>query len=91
VLSTVSRSNRALRQDETGRSLSKSNMDTLGMDTEPMPSFHVFRKPGDPHVVAAHRVDRIGVTTQSGCVGALFGASETLLEYFVVAFRRPNK
>jgi hypothetical protein len=37
-----------------------------------------------------YRVDRIGVVTQPGCLAGLFGASQTLIEYFVVTFRQPN-
>ncbi len=35
-----------------------------------------------------YRVDTIGVVTRPGCFGALFGARQTLVEYFVVTFRK---
>lgn len=34
-----------------------------------------------------YRVDTIGVVTQPGCLASLFGAKQTLSEYFVVTFR----
>jgi len=37
-----------------------------------------------------YRVDSIGVVTNPGCLAALFGARQSLIEYFVVTFRRPN-
>ncbi len=35
-----------------------------------------------------YRVDRVGVVVQPGCLAALFGARQSLIEYFVVTFRR---
>jgi len=35
-----------------------------------------------------YRVDTVGVVTQPGCLGSLLGAKQTLLEYYVVTFRR---
>ena len=34
------------------------------------------------------RVDTIGVVSRPGCFASLFGAKQTLVEYFVVTFRR---
>lgn len=35
-----------------------------------------------------YRVDTIGVVVQPGCLATLFGAKQTLAEYYVVSFRR---
>ena len=35
-----------------------------------------------------YRVDTVGVVTPVGCMAALFGAKETLREYYVVTFRK---
>lgn len=35
-----------------------------------------------------YRVDRVGVVVQPGCLAALLGARQSLIEYFVVTFRR---
>lgn len=37
-----------------------------------------------------YRVDTVGVVVQPGCLAMLFGARQTLIEYFVVTFRRPR-
>lgn len=37
-----------------------------------------------------YRVDTVGIVTQPGCLAALFGAKQQLIEYFVVTFRRPR-
>lgn len=37
-----------------------------------------------------YRVDTVGVVTQPGCLAMVFGARQTLIEYFVVTFRRPR-
>ena len=37
-----------------------------------------------------YRVDTVGVVTRPGCLGALLGAKQTLIEYYVVTFRRPK-
>jgi hypothetical protein len=37
-----------------------------------------------------YRVDTVGVVVQPGCLAMLFGARQTLVEYFVVTFRRPR-
>ncbi len=34
------------------------------------------------------RVDTIGVVTNPGCLAALLGAKQTLIEYYVVTFRK---
>ena len=36
-----------------------------------------------------YRVDSIGVQTNPGCLGALFGAKSIVVEYYVVTMRRP--
>lgn len=36
-----------------------------------------------------YRVDTIGVVTKPGCLGSLFGAKETAIEYYVATFRKP--
>lgn len=38
-----------------------------------------------------YRVDTVGVVTRPGCLGSLFGAKQTLIEYFVVTFRREKR
>lgn len=38
-----------------------------------------------------YRVDTVGVVTRPGCLGSLFGAKQTLVEYFVVTFRREKR
>ena len=35
-----------------------------------------------------YRVDTIGVVTQPGCLASLLGAKQTMVEYYVVTFRR---
>lgn len=35
-----------------------------------------------------YRVDTVGVVTQPGCLPSLFGAKQTLIEYYVVTFRK---
>lgn len=35
-----------------------------------------------------YRVDTVGVVTRPGCLGSLLGAKQTLIEYYVVTFRR---
>lgn len=35
-----------------------------------------------------YRVDSIGVQTNPGCLGGLLGQKTTLVEYYVVTFRR---
>ncbi len=36
-----------------------------------------------------YRVDTVGVISEPGCLGQLLGQKATLVEYFVVTFRRP--
>lgn len=38
-----------------------------------------------------YRVDTVGVVTKPGCLGALSGAKQSLVEYYVVTFRRERK
>lgn len=38
-----------------------------------------------------YRVDTIGVETRPGCLASLFGARQSLEEYYVVTFRRERK
>ena len=35
-----------------------------------------------------YRVDTVGVVTPAGCLASLFGAKETLKDYYVVTFRK---
>jgi hypothetical protein len=35
-----------------------------------------------------YRVDTVGVVTKPGCLASLFGAKQTLIQYYVVTFRR---
>ena len=35
-----------------------------------------------------YRVDTVGVLTQPGCLAALFGASQSVIQYYVVTFRK---
>ncbi len=35
-----------------------------------------------------YRVDTVGVVTNPGCLASLLGAKQTLLEYYVVTFRK---
>lgn len=35
-----------------------------------------------------YRVDTVGVVTQPGCLGVLLGQKQTMIEYYVVTFRR---
>ena len=35
-----------------------------------------------------YRVDTVGVVTKPGCLASLVGAKQTLIEYYVVTFRR---
>lgn len=35
-----------------------------------------------------YRVDTVGVLAQPGCLGSLFGASQAVVQYYVVTFRR---
>jgi hypothetical protein len=35
-----------------------------------------------------YRVDTIGIVTQPGCLASLLGAKQTVIEYYVVTFRR---
>ena len=35
-----------------------------------------------------YRVDTVGVVVKPGCLGMLFGARQSLVEYFVVTFRK---
>jgi hypothetical protein len=35
-----------------------------------------------------YRVDSVGVVSQPGCLASLLGAKQTLIEYYVVTFRR---
>lgn len=35
-----------------------------------------------------YRTDTIGVVTNPGCLASLLGAKQTLLEYYVVTFRK---
>ncbi|GIK58836.1 MAG: DUF4177 domain-containing protein [Chloroflexi bacterium] len=37
-----------------------------------------------------YRVDTVGIVSQPGCLAGLFGAKQTLVQYFVVTFRRPK-
>ena len=34
------------------------------------------------------RVDTIGITSSPGCIAGLFGAKQTIIQYYVVTFRR---
>jgi hypothetical protein len=38
-----------------------------------------------------YRVDTVGVVTQPGCLGMLFGQKQTSFEYYVVTFRRQGQ
>lgn len=38
-----------------------------------------------------YRIDTIGVVTRPGCLGRLFGATETYREFYVITFRRPKQ
>ena len=38
-----------------------------------------------------YRVDTIGIKLQPGCLGALFGQRESIVNYYVVTFRRPHQ
>jgi len=38
-----------------------------------------------------YRIDTVGVITKPGCLGSLLGAKQTLLEYYVVTFRRERR
>ncbi|MHB9130445.1 MAG: DUF4177 domain-containing protein [Armatimonadota bacterium] len=35
-----------------------------------------------------YRVDTVGVVTQPGCLAGILGAKQTVVDYFVVTFRR---
>ncbi|MAU09044.1 MAG: DUF4177 domain-containing protein [Anaerolineaceae bacterium] len=35
-----------------------------------------------------YRVDSIGVVSDPGCLGALLGQKQTIIEYYVVTFRK---
>lgn len=35
------------------------------------------------------RVDTIGITSSPGCIAGLFGAKQTIVQHYVVTFRRP--
>ncbi|MDT4966579.1 MAG: hypothetical protein QOJ64_1316 [Acidobacteriota bacterium] len=37
-----------------------------------------------------YRVDTVGVLTEPGCLGALFGGKQAAIEYYVVTFRRSS-
>jgi hypothetical protein len=37
-----------------------------------------------------YRVDTVGVVVQPGCLAALIGQKQTLIDYFVITFRRPK-
>lgn len=35
-----------------------------------------------------YRVDTVGVVTQPGCLASLLGSKQTVIDYFVVTFKR---
>lgn len=37
-----------------------------------------------------YRVDTVGVVTNPGCLGSLFGQKQSVIDYYVVTFRRPR-